>query len=309
MNYRAYGTSLASTVHLPELAPSSPEPVPALSFTSTDRAMAIDGWRWLRAPTERACEPWLAIAAGHGGYRLQFEGAADFFVSADGRRIESDATSADGDASVRHLLIDQVVPLALSHQGKFVLHGSAVVVGDGAAAFIGPTGAGKSTVAASFALAGSRLISDDALVLEPNGDAWTAVPAYAGVRLWPDVLRSMPPLRRDQLPPVGAYTEKRRIGRREGIVFQESALPLKRIYLLRRSTRAPTGVEALSGRDGAVALIHHSYLLDIGDERRLRDHFARACDASRLAMRVLTYRDDLSALDAVRAAVASDLAA
>ena len=45
---------------------------------------------------------------------------------------------------------------------------------------------GKSTLVASFAASGARIITDDALVVEPRGNQWWAVRSYPGVRLWPE---------------------------------------------------------------------------------------------------------------------------
>ena len=65
----------------------------------------------------------------------------------------------------------------------------AVRVGSQACAFVGRSGAGKSTMAAAMAaIGGGEIISDDCLVLHPRAGAWWAMPSGAGVRLWPSTL-------------------------------------------------------------------------------------------------------------------------
>ena len=91
---------------------------------------------------------------------------------------------------MRHLLLDQVMPLVLSRD-RLVLHASAVATPAGAAAFIGFTGAGKSTLAASLSAAGFPILSDDCLVIERDGRGFLARPFYPGARLWPDSVHAV----------------------------------------------------------------------------------------------------------------------
>ena len=95
--------------------------------------------------------PWTSFHRDRDGYLLQFPALADFEVSANGRQVTGWAMPGVAPATVHHLFTNQVQPLALSRQGKLVLHASAVAVGDIALAFAGESGRGKSTLAASFA--------------------------------------------------------------------------------------------------------------------------------------------------------------
>ena len=65
---------------------------------------------------------------------------------------------------VRHLFLDSVIPLILSRREPLVLHASAILFDGRAIAFIGTSGQGKSTLAASHSQLGYSLISDDYLV-------------------------------------------------------------------------------------------------------------------------------------------------
>jgi hypothetical protein len=96
--------------------------------------------------------------------------------------------------TVRHLLIDQVLPHYLVAAGaRTVLHASSVGVqiGDSSRAivFLGPSGAGKSTTAAGCVAAGAALLADDFALLDFSGPNPALVPAGVGVRLWSDVAR------------------------------------------------------------------------------------------------------------------------
>ena len=76
-----------------------------------------------------------------------------------------------------------VLPMALSRQGRLVLHASAVEIDGAALVFVGLSGRGKSTLATSFALQGHALVVDDGLLLEPSAHGWMALPGEAAVRL------------------------------------------------------------------------------------------------------------------------------
>ena len=73
--------------------------------------------------------------------------------------------------------LNQVYPLALSLQGHVVLHGSAVEIGCGAVRVLRRFWRhGKSTLAAGFAVTGTRFATDDGLLLLPEGDQWLVSP-------------------------------------------------------------------------------------------------------------------------------------
>src|SRR5262249_32769832 len=114
----------------------------------------------------------------------------DFRVSATGRSIRCWPAPGVSEATIRHLYLNQILPLALSRQGKLVFHASAVEIDDSGVAFLGASGKGKSTLAASFATSGYGFLTADALVIETSKDEkWidpTHHPYGASIRLWDD---------------------------------------------------------------------------------------------------------------------------
>jgi len=77
-------------------------------------------------------------------------------------------------------------------QGKITFHGSAVASGSRAIAFVGPGGAGKSTLAAAFCVGGDvELVADDTVPIElatgsDAGEPVQVVPAHTATWLFPD---------------------------------------------------------------------------------------------------------------------------
>ena len=301
--YGAYGAVLRSGLALPELAPQ-PIAEPDLTVAVDDAGLLLDGeWHWTAAPAAESGRPWLAVASGPRGYRLNFEGGADFVVSVDARRITVFPASASLD-TVRHLLIDQVVPLVLAHLGHFVLHASAFTTESGAVALAGPTGSGKSTLSASFGAHGSPFLADDALVIEPGAGGWLARPAYPGLRVWPDVVAAV----HDSEPsPVAPYTDKRRIGAGDGLPFSATPVKLIRIYALGYEEAEEIAVGPMSRRDALMTLIAHTLTMDPADTGRAVAQLDRAYALCRdVPVRRLTYPRELAALGEVRAAILGD---
>ncbi|MBK8358824.1 MAG: hypothetical protein IPL15_07500 [Comamonadaceae bacterium] len=134
-------------------------------------------------------------------------------------------------ATVEHLYLNQVLPLALSRQGKLVLHGSAVDIGGQGVAFLGESGRGKSTLAASFATEGTRFLTDDGLLLEWVSDQCMILPSHPSIRLWED---SQDALVSDSatVAPAVSFTTKSRFLAGPGIPFCDEAWPLQRVFFL-----------------------------------------------------------------------------
>ena len=74
----------------------------------------------------------------------------------------------------------------LGKQGKLVFHASAIETGSGALVFMGISGRGKSTLAASFATNGFRFLTDDGLTVEEGNSRYQVQPSHPSIRLWQD---------------------------------------------------------------------------------------------------------------------------
>ena len=85
-------------------------------------------------------------------------------------------------------LLGKLVGMALCVQGQCVLHGNAARIGDRSIVWLGDKGAGKSTLSAAFLDAGYELITDDQVVLYPDGAGWRPGYGVPRIRLWPDSL-------------------------------------------------------------------------------------------------------------------------
>jgi hypothetical protein len=198
--YSIYGLTLVSDTELLELRQlETPAPAQEIKVNVCFRAAASyssnacysDNTEWLLRSNPPGGQQDASCGKINGGYLLRFPGLADFTVSRSGRDLQCThfvaGTPLD---TLRHLMLDRVLPLVLNLLGDNVLHATAVLTPAGVCAFIGPAGAGKSTLAAFLSTAGYPPFCDDCMVVRLNGDAY-ATPGYPGVRLWDDSLYAL----------------------------------------------------------------------------------------------------------------------
>lgn len=222
---------------------------------------------------------WTAFHRVPEGYLLRFPALVDFLVSADGRCIDAWPVPGASEATVDHLYLNQAVPLALSRQGKLVLHASAVEIDDGAVAFLGVSGRGKSTLAASFATHGQRFLTDDGLLLDWQGATPVAAPSHPSIRLWEDSQAAVMAAGAKAAPAVD-YTSKTRFLAGPQVAYCDAPRPLRALYLLGDAPVAAPHVVPVRPAVALMNLVRNSFLLDIEAHAMLAAHFE---DISRLA--------------------------
>lgn len=280
MRYAFHGVTLDSTMPLPELrrAGAGAPPV-SLAISLIDGALD-DRVEWFRRwsfPRGRAARrrPWLSFGRRADGYLLRFHDLADFRIPRAGDRVGCAPIDDCPPDTLRHLLIDQVLPLVLGLRGALVFHASAVHVdGFGTIAFAGPAGCGKSSLAAALALRGCSIVADDSLVIAGDPRAPVAVPGYPGVRLRSDAKRYLG-LGRIGGAPVAHYTAKERLDA-TALAFRRAPSPLRAVFVLGRRSpaRRPARVQELRPRDRLIALARFACVMDVEDRRQLSTTFS-----------------------------------
>jgi hypothetical protein len=199
----------------------------------------------------------------------------------------------DGEVAVLHggrdlargeaLQLEQGVGAALrwTRRGNFVLHGSCISIDGIAFSFVGPSGRGKSTLAALLNHRGHRLISDGMTLVEAS---------EAGLRVWPgparfkldDTCLTMLGCSASELQPVYEGALKRFLDARDPGDASSTALPkLGGIYVLEEGERL--AVEALNGASALDAVFANMYLLPFVDAADAPLFFAQAAQVTRRA--------------------------
>jgi hypothetical protein len=231
---------------------------------------------------------WTLFYRKGADYLLRFPDLADFEVSADGTGVSCWPTPGTDEATVEHMLVNQVLPLALSRQGRLVFHASAVALADGAVAFMGASGRGKSTLTAGFAQGGFRFLTDDGLQLDECEDGYLVRPSHPSIRLWKDSQEALVGDRATLGAPV-QYTSKARILADDSLSFCPEAQTLRAVYFLGEGGAQSTTFRHLSARETFIELVKNSFLLDIEARDLITAHFDRL---SRMVRLPIYYRLD-----------------
>jgi energy-coupling factor transporter ATP-binding protein EcfA2 len=299
---------LATSRQLPELTPS-PHKRATFHLQWTRAQMNTQSCVWIHWWTAPNGGVWLTIGKTAGGYLFRFRRFADFHWSPRRRVLTCHIRPRTHMSTIRHLLLDQVLPSISSGEHGSGLHASAVVVGGEAVAFAGKTGLGKSTLAASFAAAGFPALTDDCLIVKESGEQFLAVPAYSSLRLWNDSANALGgDLGRRRR--VAAYSQKIRVnGSTSKIPFCSNPAPLRCVYLLEtRAAKRGVLIESLSERDAFIALVRLAFRLDPYDRIHLANEMDRLARLSRVvSVRRLHVPRRLENLSSVQKAVLLDL--
>lgn len=279
--YRIGPIVLDSAAPLPEL-PRVGRRLQALqwSFRVSRGPAPASGIQWFHEWRFPSGRPWVKLGRAADRYLVRFHRTATFVVDPQHRAVVAYPAAGIPARTVRHLLLDQVVPMLLGDVDHLVIHSSAVAGPAGAVAFVGASGSGKSTLAAALARGGERLITDDCLVVDLDRRPAHVIPTYAGLRLWPDALAALFPGRPRLTAPVAHYSDKRRVTAGPPLEFQAAAdpQPLRAACVLGAPAqrRAEARLVALRGHEAFAEILRCTFHLDI----------ARAATAPRALDRV-----------------------
>jgi hypothetical protein len=181
----------------------------------------------------------------------------------DGREISVDAVENSCEVTWRYYVMGPAMAVALYQRGLLVLHGSSVLVGDCAVAFLGGKGAGKSTTAMQLQVLGIPMLSDDivAVELRPDSEA-TTVAGPPLVRLSEQTLISGNEGLTDEA--VRFNTGKRSYIFERSDSTPKTKVRLARVYLLEDSD--DFSVETIPPGRAVVEVAKHLYLGEISTQ-------------------------------------------
>lgn len=183
-----------------------------------------------------------------GEYRLSVPDVATFQVRAGRDIVVTPAAGVDA-ALIRVYLLASVLAALFCQRGLLLLHASVVRVRDRTVALCGPTGAGKSTLAAALVTRGGEFVCDDLGRFDVSNGRAVVYPSTPRLKLCAD---SLAPLAwpTDGLARIHASAVKFHVRQthRDG----SSPVPLDAIYVLEWAD----GLVAATPLTGLVALRH-----------------------------------------------------
>jgi hypothetical protein len=147
-----------------------------VSATTADLPAPIGPWQSLAYADG---PPTVQVAPTASGFLVRTAGGITFALTPDG--ILHRAESAP--LRLEHILADLAVPLWRASRGELVLHGALLARRQEGLAVLAESGGGKSTVAAAWAAAGGRVMSDDWLLVRLGGHGVEAFGSHPSLRL------------------------------------------------------------------------------------------------------------------------------
>jgi len=195
-HYHLYGLNVESDVALPELrcrtVPRNHDsPVKLFlrdALTNWPIETSADESTLVYEPAENGSVYTVRIEYFHAArcYRFLYRDGVAFALDHDGINIWGTWPPQLSLEDAVVYLLDPVFAFVLRLRGFIPLHASAAVIRGNAVAFVGPGGAGKSTIAGALARGNYPILGDDIAVLEEISEEFYLRPAYPHLRLWPD---------------------------------------------------------------------------------------------------------------------------
>lgn len=163
----------------------------------------------------------------------------------------------NGSSSIIPLyLTGSVLSLLLFQRGLLVLHGSVVTINGNGIVFLGHSGAGKSSMAAScLQMAGNLLVADDAAVIRFAKETVIVEPGFPRLKVNNEtaLALNMASSELTRLEPAITEESALHLGER----FCRDAVPLKALYLLEEGDREEE-LEPLPSAAALIQLLQHT---------------------------------------------------
>jgi hypothetical protein len=296
---------LESEVDFPELATAREEPTFRFRIGNPTTPLAVAGREIQRWDLPDGQE-WLRIYDAGLDYLFTFPGYAHFAVSENFGDAACYPQHRVQRETLRHLFLDQVLPLMMAARGETVLHGSAVTIAGKAVVFLGVSGAGKSTIAVKLASLGYPLLTDDCLLVRFGAGEMFACPSYPGARLFTPMIRTIFE-RNAATSAVAQYTSKRRIDLDQTqLKVQGKAVPVGAVFVVTEGHSDVAG-RTLDGSERLVELAKYRYRIDPTNQDELRKEFPALVRLAQYPCFEFRYRRSPESLQQIEARVLTAL--
>lgn len=254
----------------------------------------------------------LKMWRGPGGVWFWLRSTGVYHIASDLKTVDVYPEGCEDGRALVHAVIQPVLVFILNSRGMPVLHASAVQTRQGAVAFLGMSGQGKSTMTAVFLRHGAALLTDDALPLRVETDIVYGVPGPPHMKLWDATAEHTLHLHGD-LPNLTATLDKKYLALDGRFDYVLGAVPLRAVYVLRRydpvaAQRTDVSIHRLSGRDGLVGLLRYTLLRDClrpVEEGAFLPTYAQAIRQS--PVRMLVFPSGFEHQDAIHHTILTDM--
>lgn len=258
-HYLAHGLHIESQLACPELLPYRSNGKPAdvqIRFGDVPPELAN--------PTSKG----VLYQAKKNQFLVKLDQIGRFLVE-DGEKIVIQPAPESDEDGIRLFLLGSVLGGLLHQRGRLILHGSAIelspplvpepVAGPPrrAVAFVGPSGVGKSTLAAAFRQRGYRVLTDDVSAIALTEDKRAILfPGICHIKLWADAAKKLA-LETTTMRRVRPQLEKYALSLREE--FDPTPVPLVAVYVLSTTNKQEFELKPVAQMMKFRLLLNHTY--------------------------------------------------
>ena len=180
--YKIFGLNVMSEIRLPALAVSGDRRhlVPDVLIESGDTPHHLEDCRSIGSHLQAAPEKLL----------LSIDSVARYYVSGGNHITITPAPGATPE-SILVFLMGSAIGALLQQRKILVLHGGAITAKESGMVFLGPSGIGKSTLAAGFHHRGYPFLADDVCAVDTISGIPSIIPGFPRLKLWSDALKKM----------------------------------------------------------------------------------------------------------------------
>jgi len=253
--YYAFGLNIQSDLALPGL-PLSDHAEPDVTIELAD--INKEG---LEDPVDKR----LYFQASPDKFWLHVPGIAWFQVE-EGKRIQVMPEENSDMQSVSLFLLGSCLGVILQQRQYLVMHANAIRFGDQCVIFAGPSGNGKSTLAAAFHQRGFEILADDVSAINEKVEV---MPSYPQMKLWHDAATKLDIDTKD-LPRVRIQIEKYACPLEKG--FCNKPLPLAAMYILGTHNRDEFLLEQMKGMEKFDPIKNNTYRMQYLEGLGLNGH-------------------------------------
>jgi hypothetical protein len=196
---------------------------------------------------------WFEATASE--FLLRLPAVATYYVR-NGEEVVVEPVAGAPPLDVRSYLMGSIFAALCHQRGLLPLHASAVAADAGAIAFLGASGAGKSSMAAFLGRRGYRIVADDICLIDPAASRERrVVPVAPWLKLWSTTLEALGE-GHSGLPRIFSDDDKYRVRLDE----DASPIALARLILLERGEDETKPIlERLTPVQALHALLDHTY--------------------------------------------------
>ncbi len=180
--YHIFGLNILSEIELPAQSPADPDqkipPDVIIEYGDTPEQL------------DNSQRKGIWYQAAPGEFLLRVDSVARYYVS-EGRRIVITPEPGVAKEKILIFLMGSAFGALLHQRNVLVLHAGAVVVKKSSVIFLGPSGIGKSTLAAAFHQRGYPFLADDVCAITMVKGKPAVIPGFPRLKLWEDVLKKL----------------------------------------------------------------------------------------------------------------------